>query len=210
MAMKKGRVIASSLAVALMLSGAGYAAWTDSLTINNTVSTGEFNVRFNAASITKSEYMTATTTNTFDHNSKTLDVVVGNLYPGASANLKATFINDGTIPAQLSSLIVADDTTINVPTGKTRLLLANADKIKVVGTTVVTGSPTQSGTYNINTNLKDLQSALAAVLPRLEENGTVSFDLTLSLPADEVTGDQLENQFVAFKVTIDSKQHNVQ
>ena len=51
--MKKVRFLALAMVVALGLMGAGYAYWTDTLTINNTVTTGEFNVQF--SKITDSE-----------------------------------------------------------------------------------------------------------------------------------------------------------
>lgn len=44
--MKKTRVLALVLAVAVMLMGAGYAAWTDSITATTTVQTGTLDVQF--------------------------------------------------------------------------------------------------------------------------------------------------------------------
>jgi predicted ribosomally synthesized peptide with SipW-like signal peptide len=46
----KKKIIALTLAASVMLAGAGYAFWTDNLTISNTVSTGEFDVKFVSAS----------------------------------------------------------------------------------------------------------------------------------------------------------------
>lgn len=46
----KKKVIGLTLALSTMLTGAGYAFWTDTLNITNTVSTGEFNVKYVSAS----------------------------------------------------------------------------------------------------------------------------------------------------------------
>jgi len=51
--MKKSRFLVLALVLAVMLMGAGYAYWTDTLTINNTVSTGELNVRFAGTNTTR-------------------------------------------------------------------------------------------------------------------------------------------------------------
>ncbi|WP_105619671.1 hypothetical protein [Vallitalea okinawensis] len=44
--MNKTKVIAFVLVLSIILMGAGYAYWTDSIQLNTTVSTGEFNVKF--------------------------------------------------------------------------------------------------------------------------------------------------------------------
>ena len=44
--MRKPKFLALALVVAIMLMGAGYAQWTDVLTIENTVTTGDMNVEF--------------------------------------------------------------------------------------------------------------------------------------------------------------------
>lgn len=58
--MKKSRFLALMLVAAVMLMGAGYAYWTDTLTISNSVSTGHFDVDFkcNSASATYYENYT--------------------------------------------------------------------------------------------------------------------------------------------------------
>lgn len=47
--MKKAKVLALVLAVALMLSGIGYALWSDSIVLTSTASTGNIDVDFVAA-----------------------------------------------------------------------------------------------------------------------------------------------------------------
>jgi predicted ribosomally synthesized peptide with SipW-like signal peptide len=45
----KKKFLALTMASAVMLMGAGYAYWNDTLAIDNTVSTGEFNVKIVSA-----------------------------------------------------------------------------------------------------------------------------------------------------------------
>ena len=44
--MKRTKLLALILVVALMLVGAGYAAWTDVIVHNTTINTGEFDIIF--------------------------------------------------------------------------------------------------------------------------------------------------------------------
>ena len=121
--MKKVRFLALAMVVALGLMGAGYAYWTDTLTINNTVTTGEFNVEFSylegetpavfglerntpgydqnkdlsGETWYASEYVNGLTA-TLSNENKQVDVTVGNLYPGSKGKLKTIVENTGTIP----------------------------------------------------------------------------------------------------------------
>ena len=49
--MRKYKFIALALVLAVMLMGAGYAYWTETLTISNTVTTGDMDVVFAPANI---------------------------------------------------------------------------------------------------------------------------------------------------------------
>lgn len=131
--MKKTKIIALVLVVAMMLMGAGYAYWSDTLTINNTVSTGELNVRFTGQNTTrggddqvgdvstgKSKAYWAAYVNheglVAGHNGpatevspdgKTVTTKVTNMYPGAYAQYYGTIENNGTIPAVFDNAVVS-------------------------------------------------------------------------------------------------------
>jgi predicted ribosomally synthesized peptide with SipW-like signal peptide len=132
--MKKTKVIALVLCAAIMLMGAGYAYWSDTLTINNTVSTGELNVVFdnaNGANVTrggddqsgyipgtnkgkwyyeayvKHEGLNGGTITTITDGGKTVNTVVTNMYPGAYAQYYGTIVNKGTIPAVFNNAAVS-------------------------------------------------------------------------------------------------------
>lgn len=113
--MKKGKIIAAALVIASMLIGAGYAQWTDTLKIGNTVNTGNLNVEF-----VKTEGSCITFPNIFNlelnsnyvesnidpTDKKTVTVTVNNLYPGSGVLYSAKFENLGTIPAKIKSVDV--------------------------------------------------------------------------------------------------------
>lgn len=128
--MKKPRIMALALTAAITLSGVGYAYWTDALTINNTVTTGEMNVRFmegqnmtrggddqlgnNALGQPKSyfnayvkhENMNSGPATTITENGKTVNTQVDNMYPGAYAQYYGLIENNGTIPVVFDNAAV--------------------------------------------------------------------------------------------------------
>lgn len=118
--MKKTKMIALVLVVAMMLMGAGYAYWSDTLTINNTVSTGELKVEFvsqnfslwppqlkypNSTITDGSSTLYATAQITQDSAKKTT-FKVNNMYPGVWALYDAKFENKGSIPAVIQNVKV--------------------------------------------------------------------------------------------------------
>lgn len=131
--MKKTKVIALVLVVSMMLMGAGYAYWSDTLTINNTVSTGELNVIFTGQNTTRGgddqigntpdgkpkAYWEAYVNHEglgAGHNGpatvvsadgKTVTTKVTNMYPGSYAQYYGNIKNVGTIPAVFDNAVVS-------------------------------------------------------------------------------------------------------
>ena len=100
--MKIVRILALTLIIALGLMGAGYAYWTDTLTINNSVSTGEFNVDFmkedgypKMFGRTNEQYLVKS----LEQNDNTVSISVGNMYPDSYVRYELKMKNTGTIPA---------------------------------------------------------------------------------------------------------------
>lgn len=114
--MKKIKLIVLILIISLMLTGTGYAILTDKLTINNTVSTGELNVKFvketNAkdnsikVSARGSEYVVPVV-QIVDENAHTVKIELSNLYPGAWAAFRLKGVNVGTIPIDIENIQVS-------------------------------------------------------------------------------------------------------
>ena len=123
--MKKTRFIAVALVVAVMLMGAGYAYWSDTLTIENTVKTGEFDLEFQFPGgddgVTYNNgtcyadyvnYQSPSNTSpggesgiNIVNDKNTLEFMFTNYYPGAGAYCRFRIVNTGTVPATLKSLV---------------------------------------------------------------------------------------------------------
>lgn len=110
--MNSRKMLITAITIAIMLLGTGYAYWTETLTISNTVSTGYLDVKFidaDAWDFDDSE--------TFHHRSnlviahktiaadgRSISLTVDNLYPGSGASLDFLVENTGTIPAKIGTV----------------------------------------------------------------------------------------------------------
>ncbi len=111
--MKKTRFIALALVVAIMLMGAGYAAWTDTMEIKTTVKTGHLDVHFvDEASFVladytqgKVEYAKANNAVTKEENNwDVAKVELSNMYPGALSKVTLKMVNNSTIPVGMEAI----------------------------------------------------------------------------------------------------------
>lgn len=109
--MKKMRIITIVLSVALVLAGAGYAAWTDRLTINTSVQTGKLDVNFKDGSVTWNNDNEGVAGGyvTVREDGNTASVTLNNLYPGAAAIVNILVKNDGTIPVKNGTFSLSTD-----------------------------------------------------------------------------------------------------
>jgi hypothetical protein len=115
--MKKTRFIALALVVAIMLMGAGYAAWSDQVFLTSTVRTGNFDMEITKLSARTGDnqaqneahdwhHFDWTDTGTFEFNGTSAVVELKDLYPGGVVQIDMTMANSGTIPAKLKSIDV--------------------------------------------------------------------------------------------------------
>jgi predicted ribosomally synthesized peptide with SipW-like signal peptide len=192
--MKKGNIIASVLILSIMLMGAGYAYWTDSAKVTNTVNSGNMNVEFvnvsetcplihlpNIGNLEKDSDYVESSINLDD--SKTITVTVDNLYPGTGVLYAAKFENKGTIPAVIESVEV--NFTEDNELLKDNLIVLGGfvqirpSKCEIVDSgafpTITHLSPIEFGPCN----LKDLETNLNNMLKgkRLEPGDYVLFDI---------------------------------
>jgi predicted ribosomally synthesized peptide with SipW-like signal peptide len=111
--MKKTKLIALTMIVALMLTGAGYAAWTDYTQVDASIATGILDVDVTQALITrKPEYANAEISN----SDKEIEVNISNLYPTkhnedidrlsdkSYVGVSFTVTNNGSIPVKLDNV----------------------------------------------------------------------------------------------------------
>ncbi|MGH4122965.1 MAG: hypothetical protein ACREV6_08555 [Clostridium sp.] len=230
--MKKRRILVAAVIVTTMLVGAGFAAWTDKLTVNSTVSTGELNVKFTECTMYKDneigigDYAKTDFNPSYiegNTNTKSLDLTLNNLYPGVSAILCSRFENNGTIPAVIKSVVITEETAILKGLNNKDLVKMTDDekaKITVVGN--IKQYREAGDTIKIvkrlaiNTNLRDLQTVLNGTSEapglatwKLEPNDYAKIEeLKFELPSQAVTGDEMENTYEKFKLEINFVQHN--
>lgn len=109
--MKKSRVLALTLVVAVVLMGAGYAYWSETLTINNTVKTGELDLQFDYPTYDgdyddkypySDDYMKVDSY--FEDEKHKLVFELEDVYPGGGGWLNFKIKNTGTVPAKLTSI----------------------------------------------------------------------------------------------------------
>ncbi len=116
--MKRTKVLALVLVAAIMLMGAGYAAWTDQTFLTTTVRTGNFNMEITKATTRTGDNQTQnevhnwhqydwTHTGPVSFTADEAIVELKDLYPGGIVQVDMTTVNKGTIPARLKSIDVA-------------------------------------------------------------------------------------------------------
>lgn len=110
--MKKTKLIALTMVVAIMMIGAGYAAWTDTLDINTTVNTGRLDLHFvDEETFVLDREVTGQVSyeqdenDVDDNNWDIANVTLSNLYPGAKATVTLKIQNNSTIPVKMNKII---------------------------------------------------------------------------------------------------------
>lgn len=111
--MKKTRFLVLALVVSVMLLGAGYAAWTDTLHITDTINTGHLDVHFvdlpGESELTLSEYESGYVRYSRDSEGgqndwDTATAVINNVYPGGKFSIRYRMQNNSTMPVEIASL----------------------------------------------------------------------------------------------------------
>lgn len=111
--MKNKKFLSMILVVAMMLMGAGYAAWSQTFTVNATINTGELEMAVIDAVESSCDQMDyeecyMNGTQTFDDGTGIVTLTVNNMYPGSSYGADYTFKNVGTVGTKLSPQALAD------------------------------------------------------------------------------------------------------
>lgn len=209
--MKRTKVIAWALCAAILLLGAGYAYWSDTLIINNTVATGELNVEFQNTGVTADPAGIAVIdwakgSGDADDEIKHVAITVGNMYPGAMVGFRTSIANTGTIPALLKPIVFADQEAAILRNGTVlQQITTDAEKANLIigGFVAYDGQihPLEGVTF---ANISQLNALLPKSLPA---GKSVTLDLTLTLNRNLTEG-QLENRYINTVMTLNFKQHN--
>lgn len=105
--MKKTKFLALVLVVAIMMMGAGYAYWTQDLTIENTISTGNLKVVFANQGLEVDDYMDNINSK-IDLTDYNLNVDLKGAYPGADITISFDLDNEGTLGAHVRDFAIAE------------------------------------------------------------------------------------------------------
>lgn len=159
--MKKTRFLVLALVAAVMMMGAGYAAWTEDVTISNNVQTGELSVALSNGIAVVNDDLTnreATVVADLADEANSAQVKVTNLYPGAHVDVTVPVTNDGTIPVKLDPLApLSDDNTdpaVSVTLGSAPETLAVGETANITFSIDVTDDATENHTalFDVTTN----------------------------------------------------------
>lgn len=106
--MKRTKLLVLTLVVALMLMGAGYAFWSEALTIDATVDTGELDFGFSDANFSGGAYVSGTAiVDATDDN--ILSLTLSNMHPGSTATVNFCMNNLGSIGLKLVNFVFEGD-----------------------------------------------------------------------------------------------------
>lgn len=208
--MKKTKVLALVLVAAVMIMGAGYASWTDSFYVENTVTTSVLDMQIDKAHFydgdNLGEPQRAWTEASIDYiDANALIVSTGKLYPGADVRLDIYSSNHSNVPVDFESVNVeflgGDWALFN------KLTARGAIQYDTDGAGTKFAPIARSFGYGANNKLTDLNTNLKGVLNDmvLHQNGTLYFDDTedgcirFALPYD--AGNEYQNKQCKFKIT---------
>jgi len=188
---KKIGLICLAVVLSLGAMGAALAYWSDTLTINGSVTTGTFDTNFTAATCTDNEGTgpdvgTCGVTDTLP--AKSFTVTIGNGYPCYQCTVNYTITNSGTIPAKIKSITIG-----GVP------VTHAGDYVDI------DLNPTTNKDIRVTVTAISVGDAIAA------NGGTLSGDLEIHVIENSVEGlgyDADENASGDFTVTIETTQFN--
>lgn len=110
--MKKTKLIALTLVVAIMMMGAGYAAWTDTLEITGTVNTGQLDVCFvdlsNNFEVVPDAHMNGNVQySAIDSELMNRAIItINDVYPGSKFDVNLKIKNNSTMPVKIDQASV--------------------------------------------------------------------------------------------------------
>lgn len=221
--MKKTRLIALTLILAIMLMGAGYAYWSDQLVNANNVDTGVFNVEFicqcfmipdiSIMDINEPLYgkIYAQQPEIEQTNSKLITIRIHDLYPGTGVYYIVMFKNTGTIPAvyDFAEIIPTPGSNMDLIEHlayKARFAHYDKNNQKTVEGSINPLIP-QDNLNNLPAGLDYLFTKNGSI--RLEPGEFVKLEMEIWLPWYVENEDEVENKTAQFDIDLNFTQHNL-
>lgn len=235
--MKRIGLLALAAVLALGLVAAGFAHWTETLTIEDPVTLGEVDVKFAQSCNTMADHYPAWAWGAWDAGEPvkleynidrdTLTVGRSKLYPGARFGFRFAIKNEGTIPAKIKNVEVTNvkingEPAEDVPDwlrGGGLFTVWGADGTGIYSFNLVNPWNVLEG-YDLlklmDTNPahggKGLLEVLQDKVPTFGVNETLDFDDpdggTMVIKVDKDAGNEMENVTVSFDVVFTWTQFN--
>ncbi|QVK20374.1 InlB B-repeat-containing protein [Mycoplasmatota bacterium] len=185
---KKSSFILWIMLFSLFTLGISYSSWTDSININTTSSTGEFNAKF----ITDLETVLpkSVLSNWRDSNNRitdndTVEIELGNLFPGAIYKTKLLIKNTGSIPATLTDVIIENSTTNELDEHvRIDIEIGNVAESKLLSQSGSSFLTPDSANQTLDINTEEWMFITISVLPGAMNNTmdkSVNFELSIFL-----------------------------
>lgn len=200
--MKKTKLLALTLAVAIMLVGAGYAYWSEDASIKNAVTTGELEFAFRNPVTKQETLLSVPSANVNNSDNNILDVKWDNVSPGAYYELYVGLQNTGTIDAGITNFDV----------------IGNADELEHVYVSFISvhhGGKIlgRVNCYKKVTELEDFiqnYSEFEKILPidLTVEDQDVKLEIGFYIDHEATEDDLPENKTFNFRITADVLQIN--
>lgn len=210
--MKKSKFLVLALAVAVMLMGAGYAYWTQELTITNTIDTGNLDVIFASPSLSlpTGTYMKAGSFNITDPQKPYgLALVLNDAYPGADFTISFNLQNTGTLGACVRDFAIVQGES---DYGDPELILVKSYKIGSNSTvTPAAGTTLEDVLETINSINNGNKGGNGVFLGTKDNNETVNLVFNLEIDPENANNDTLEqnnNKAISFTINSTAHQYN--
>lgn len=204
--MKKSRFLVISVVVAVMLVGAGYATFTDTVILTSRVETGDVDVDFKLVNESYDHDWTEETTNTslpdwingetgfnepsLSLNDNKITYNNTNFYPGGAAQLWVDVANNGSVPAKLSDVTITKTLDTSPSNNMLSQFLFSIDE----GTTWVSHSSICS----------ELESVIGADIIEPNDTKRVKFAVMMRTSA----GNEYQNRTLKFDIEFDFVNYN--
>lgn len=223
--MKKTKLIALVMVVAIMLMGAGYALWSDNVLLETKVNTGNFDMEIIKATTRTGDNQTQNEEHDWhsydwthsvskSHTANEAIVEFGDMYPGGMVQVDMTTKNNGTIPARLKSV------DVEYISGNEELF--NLLRAETSWKADIDGDGTQDGWAHVEWGeWYKLPRALKALVDNtdaygdhglvIEPNGWFALgdgteDGCIKIKLDPNAGNEFQDQAVRFKITFNWEQ----
>ena len=189
-------VVFMFMILAFSVAGASYAIWTSSVTFNGTATMGNIDLIIKSAVTDATSNAFISTSYSLATDKKSVDITLGNLYPGAEVNITVTTRNKGSLPLAYNSFQLTSSSEDDIddyfwlgfyaPALDAYNLYGTFDYLKTIQYYASWGIPVEAVTIDPLTDYSSLVTIrVANTLPEsmMGESLTVTFVLTGALAA---------------------------